>query len=355
MNYDFINIYSDLLGASFTKASATSFSEISNDQISHDQITSFLRNEKFDSRSLWKIGKHVVRKIESDEAVLIADDSISEKPYTDENEIICWHFDHSKGRSVKGINFVSLLYFSKNISIPVGCEIISKKEMKQDPKTGEMKRKSETTKNQLFQKMLLTAKNQNQIRFRLVLSDVWYASCENMIFIKKKMKKDFIFPLKNNRKIASSLEDMKQKNWISISDMTIPEKKSITIYLEGVDFPLQVTKQIFKNENSNDGILYLVCSIENSKFDFITTEYQKRWKVEEYHKSLKQNLLLEKSPTKKMRTQTNHLFLTLFAFIRWQKIFLKTFKSHFTLKAELYHLAAKESYKKFLDMQVFCT
>jgi hypothetical protein len=36
-----------------------------------------------------------VREIESEEGVLILDDSIEEKPYTDENEQICWHYDHS--------------------------------------------------------------------------------------------------------------------------------------------------------------------------------------------------------------------------------------------------------------------
>lgn len=32
------------------------------------------------------------------------DDAIEEKPDTDENEIICWHDSHAKGRCVKGIN-----------------------------------------------------------------------------------------------------------------------------------------------------------------------------------------------------------------------------------------------------------
>ena len=31
--------------------------------------------------------------------VLIIDDSIAEKPYTDENDIICWHYDHTSGSS----------------------------------------------------------------------------------------------------------------------------------------------------------------------------------------------------------------------------------------------------------------
>lgn len=39
-----------------------------------------------------------------DRGVLIVDDSIAEKPYTDENDIVCWHYDHAKDRTIKGIN-----------------------------------------------------------------------------------------------------------------------------------------------------------------------------------------------------------------------------------------------------------
>ncbi|MEJ7713005.1 MAG: hypothetical protein WKF84_24975 [Pyrinomonadaceae bacterium] len=42
---------------------------------------------------------------------MIVDDSIEEKPYTDENDIVCWHYDHSKERHVKGINFVTALLY----------------------------------------------------------------------------------------------------------------------------------------------------------------------------------------------------------------------------------------------------
>jgi IS4 transposase len=35
----------------------------------------------------------------------------------------------------------------------------------------------------------------------------------------------------------------------------------------------------------------------------MSTIYQRRWKVEEYHKSLKTNASLAKSPTKTIRTQ----------------------------------------------------
>ena len=71
-----------------------------------------LAGEEQKSGDLWRIAKPHVRKIESDDGVMIVDDSIAEKPYTDENDIICWHYDHSQQRNVKGINFVTSLYHS---------------------------------------------------------------------------------------------------------------------------------------------------------------------------------------------------------------------------------------------------
>jgi len=39
--------------------------------------------------------------------------------------------------------------------------------------------------------------------------------------------------------------------------------------------------------------------------------------VEEMHKSLKQNNLLDKSPTKMERTQCNHIFATMLGLLNW--------------------------------------
>ena len=43
--------------------------------------------------------------------------------------------------------------------------------------------------------------------------------------------------------------------------------------------------------------------------------YQNGGQVEEFHKSLKQNLNIEQSPTKTTTTQLNHMFLTFLVFI----------------------------------------
>ena len=54
--------------------------------------------------------------------------------------------------------------------------------------------------------------------------------------------------------------------------------------------------------------------------DPMTTIYRKRWNVEPYHKSLKQNASLEKSPTQTVTTQSNHLFAALCAYIKLEVV-----------------------------------
>jgi hypothetical protein len=70
-------------------------------------------------------------------------------------------------------------------------------------------------------------------------------------------------------------------------------------------------------------------------------------KIEEYHKSIKQNASLEMSPTKTMRTQSNHIFASIFAFIKLQMLKSKTTLNHFALKAKIYLQALKSAFNEY--------
>jgi hypothetical protein len=52
----------------------------------------------------------------------VLDDTIIEKVFTDENNLISWHWHHSKHRSIRGINLLSALYYTES---PV-CQISKK-------------------------------------------------------------------------------------------------------------------------------------------------------------------------------------------------------------------------------------
>ncbi len=90
-----------------------------------------------------------VRSMQGEDGVITIDDSIVEKPYTDENELICWHYDHAQGGMVKGINFITALYTVGEVSLPVTYRLVSKSESYID-KQGKRKRRSAVTKNEHF-------------------------------------------------------------------------------------------------------------------------------------------------------------------------------------------------------------
>lgn len=96
----------------------------------------FLAGPEFTSADLWHMVKPHVQAIQQDDGVIIVGDSIAEKSYTDENDIICWHYDHIKGRNVKGTNSVSVLYHASGLSLLVGLSLIAKTEYYLDEKNG---------------------------------------------------------------------------------------------------------------------------------------------------------------------------------------------------------------------------
>jgi len=329
------DLYSDYLLASFGATTATGLSQVLEGEISHDQVSRHLAGKKKTAADLWLTVKPFVRQVQSEAGVLIIDDSIEEKPYTDENDLVCWHYDHSKAALVKGINFLTALYASQGVSLPVGFHLIAKTEKYLDPKTQKEKRRSPMSKNELCRELIKQA-GANHIPFRFVVFDTWFASAENMVFIKRAQHRDFVCPLKTNRKVALSLADKQQGRYLRVDTLGLEEHTPREVYLEGVDFPLVLVKQVFTNEDGSCGVLYLVSSATTLSFDDLTTTYQKRWQVECYHKSLKQNVSLEKSPTQTETTQTNHFFAALCGFLKLERLKGKTKLNHFALKSKLY-------------------
>jgi hypothetical protein len=337
------DLYSDYLLASFGATTATGLSELLEGVVSHDQVTRYLAGTKKTTTELWRTVKAFVREVQSEEGVLIIDDSIEEKPYTDENDIVCWHYDHSKDRMLKGINFLTALYSSQGVSVPVGFHLVAKTEKYGDPKTQKEKRRSPVSKNAVCQEQIKQAVT-NGIPFRFVLFDVWFASAATMMLIKQKQKRDFICPLKTNRKVALSGADKHQGRYTRVDTLEFEAHAAKIVYLEGVDFPLVLVKQVFTNEDGSIGIRYLVSSETTLSFDDLTTTYHERWQVECYHKSLKQNVSLAKSPTHTVTTQTNHFFAALCGFIKLERLKGKTKLNHFALKAKLYFAALHSAF-----------
>jgi len=350
MNKEILDLYTDYLISSFGPTTATGLSRLMNGEVSHDQVSRMLASPKMTSKDWWLKVKPEVRKIEQADGLIIIDDSIEEKPSTDENEIICWHWDHSKDRSVKGINFITTLYYAQEVALPVAFEIVSKTEKYMDKKTGKEKRRSKVTKNEHARHMLQTV-HKNKILFKYVLTDIWFASAENMCFVKLDLQKDLIMALKSNRNVALSEEQKAQGRYQRIEQLEVPEGSTQTIYLEGVPFPLLLVRQVFTNDDGSTGVRYLVTSDLSLDAGQTIAIYQKRWKVEEYHRSLKQNVSLAKSPTRTETTQTNHFVAALWSFVKVELLKVQTNKNHYQLKAQLYFSALQVAFQELQKLK----
>lgn len=98
------DLYTDYLIINQGQATMTQLSSLLENKIKHDTFTRSLNSRTYTSIDLWKVVKPFVKTMESPDGVLILDDTVEAKPYTDESDLICWHYDHVTGTSIKGIN-----------------------------------------------------------------------------------------------------------------------------------------------------------------------------------------------------------------------------------------------------------
>jgi hypothetical protein len=343
-----LDIYSDYLIAQNQYATAVGLSDLLEGRMSHDKVTRFLNGEEFTSRDLWEYVKPDLRKVEEDKGgVLIIDDTIEEKTYTDENEIICWHYSHSKGRCVKGVNLLSCLARYGDVAFPIGYELVRKDILFCDVATRKVKRKSSISKNTMFRSVIEQSIT-NNVKFEYILADIWFGAKKNMEFVHYDMKKKFIFGAKANRLIALSKEAVKKDQYQNLSTLPIKDGEKRIVWLKNLSFPVALIVKVFKNEDGSTGTLYLVTNDLESSADRIYEVYQKRWRIEEYHKSIKQNASLEKSPTKVVRSQKNHIFASIIAYCKLEFLKTKTSLSHFGMK---YMLLMKANRAAFLELE----
>lgn len=342
MNKADLDLYTDYLLSTFGAATATGLSAMVEGEVSHDKITRFLSKEDYTSKDLWKQVKSTVRRVEHDEGVLIFDDTIQEKAWTDESELMCWHYDHCSGRNVKGINLLNALYHCNGTSIPVAFELVKKPLQYCDLKTRQIKRKSEVTKNELMREMIDTC-IRNDLKFRFVLMDSWFSSEENFDFITGKGR-HFIAALKDNRLVALSEDDRKMKRFVRVDELDFPEQTAVQGWLKGYAKAVLLVRQVFTNKDGSTGILHLVCSDLTCDHDAITTNYKKRWQVEVFHKSLKSNANLAKSPTRTLRTQSNHIFMSICAAFKLECLSIKNKLNPFALCRKLLINASRTAY-----------
>ena len=348
-----IDLYTDYLISSFGQTTATGLSAMLDQAISHDDVTRFLTHMDSGSQALWQQVKPLVRPLEKvippqEQGCLLLDDSIIEKGYTQENGLVTVHYDHSKDRYVKGINLVSAILLLGHVSLPVAYELVVKT-WRSEIKTRKEEWKSERTKNEVFRHMVKVCVK-NSLRFTYVLCDCWYTNSENIKHVLE-LQKHLIGAVKSNLEVALSLSDKKAGKFVKLNQLEL-ELGLKQVYIRQLEVPVSLAKDIFINEDGSKAVQYLLCTDLTLSFQQIITTYQKRWGVEEYHKSLKQNAAVAKAPVKTINTQANHLFASICAFVKLERLKMVEHTNHFALKTKLYIKATQAAFKELAQLKL---
>jgi len=350
-------LYVDYLMAHQGLVSAVDMSDVLGNVFSHDHITRMVAQPELDQKEFWKLIKNTLRSVERDDGCIAVDDFLIEKPHSTPNTIININWDHAHQRYVQSINVLNFLYTARSpdgqshVNLPLAFEVIAKTEPYEDIKTGKTKMKSPKTKNELLRERLAVLTHHNQVRFRHVLWDTWFSAAENMVFVVEDLKKHFVGAIKDNRKVGLAWEDGAIGKFKPVSQQEIQPDKVYKVRMESVPFDLFLVKKVYKNMDGSSGVVFLVTSDGDLNAEGISQLYQKRWKVEESHKSVKQNLGISQSPTKMERSQKNHLFAAMFGLVQLEKLKIAHKLNHFALKHKIYLSALKAAWAELQTLK----
>ncbi len=273
---------------------------------SHDSFTRLLQRQPPDTEALWDEVKDIVRP---QEGFLVLDDTTLDKPYAKDMGLVYYHWSGKHHEIVCGININTLLWTDGKAIIPVDFRIY---DIDVDGKT----------KNDHFQDMLHKAKERG-FQPDFIFFDSWYAGIDNLKTIRK-FGWHWLTRLKKNR----SVNPDNTKN-VQIQLIDIPPEGRV-VHLKAYGF-IKVFRIVSKDEDTEYWATDLL-SINESEREELG---QHSWKIEEYHRGLKQFCGVEGCQARKSQSQRAHISFSVRAFIRLELMRLKNGISWFESKRRI--------------------
>jgi putative transposase len=257
------------------------------DPPAHDAFNRLLTDLQPDAETLWQEARTQLRP---DDGLLILDDSTLDKPAARQMSLVGWHWSGKHHRVVKGINLLTLLWTDGDRHIPCDYRIYDKVH-------------DGYSKNDLFVQQLRVAKERG-LRPRCVCFDSWYSGLDNLKLLRS-LGWTWLCRLKANRQVRV---DCGAPQAISSLDIPLPGR---VVHLPGYG-SIRVFRVVARNGDTD----YWATS--NLDMDALTRlQYGEfSWRVEEYHRGIKQFCGVEGCQARRAEAQRNHIGLSIRAFLR---------------------------------------
>jgi hypothetical protein len=241
-----------------------------------------------DAETLWQEAK---TQIDVHAGILVLDDSTLEKPYSEFNALVYRHWSGKQKEVVSGINLITLLWTDGVRCVPVDYRIFDKDT---DGKT----------KNDHFAEMLLAAFERG-FNPALVCFDSWYGSIENLKLVRS-LGWHFLTRLKSNRQI-----NLNRSGLQAVSNAGLCGGNGTICWLKGFG-----EIKVFRVHATDGTAEYLATSLKPMCETERESFAKSAWRIEMYHRALKQQCLIERAQCRRRNPVLNHVGLCIRAFVR---------------------------------------
>lgn len=254
----------------------------------HDAFTRLLQRLEPDAETLWDEAK---TQIDFKSGILVFDDSTLEKPYSEFNALVYRHWSGKQKEVVSGINLITLLWTDGLRCVPVDYRVFDKD---RDGKT----------KNDHFAEMLMNACERG-FEPELVCFDSWYGAIDNLKLVRS-LGWNFLTRLKANRQIRVSGGKLQ-----AVSESGLTSGNGTICWLKGFG-----EIRVFRVRATDSTSEYWATSLEKMTETERETKAKVAWRIEMYHRGLKQQCLIERAQCRRPRPVLNHIGLCIRAFVR---------------------------------------
>jgi putative transposase len=313
--YDYINfLIASSRVFSCTEASKCSF--LDSNSPAHDSFTRLLGRQPPDTNALWEEIKDLVIP---ETGLLIIDDTVLDKPYSKHMDLVYRQWSGKHHQTVNGINLETIVWTNYECIIPIDFRIY---DINTDGKT----------KNDHFLDMLNVAEVRG-FSPELVLFDTWYASLNNLKAIRKKGW-HWLTRLKKNR-----LVNPDNTGNIAIELVTIPSE-GMRVHLKGYGFI-----KVFRFVSKDGDTQYWATDVLNMQEEERKELAKKAWKIEEYHRGIKQFCGVERCQARRSNIQRAHIMMAIRAFLRFEICRIRKGISWFEAKMNIVRNAVNQYIK----------
>ena len=224
--------------------------------------------------------------------MLIIDDTILDKPYSKHIDLVYRQWSGKHHQIVNGINLETVVWTDNEAIIPVDFRIY---DINTDGKT----------KNDHFLDMLNKAEERG-FNSEFVLFDTWYSSVKNLKAIRNKSW-HWLTRLKKNR-----LVNPDKTGNVTIELLTIPPD-GMKVHLKEYGFI-----KVFRIVSKDGDTQYWATDVLDMQEEKRKELAKKAWKIEEYHRGIKQFCGVERCQARRNSVQRAHILMTLRAVLRFE-------------------------------------